>query len=146
VYLTPRLVAAFRAAPARPERPRKALDVVLPNGAAGRSRRSAGIPFLERDPNEKLFRFAISGHLRDMLKLALQRASVVLPRRQAGFHIFCHTYGTWMKRYGGLDTYGLTRTGRWKDPDSADRSNHTEASWEARQADLLPGPAKRMQR
>jgi len=42
VYLTPWLVAAFRAAPARPERPRKALDVVLPNGAAGRSRRSAG--------------------------------------------------------------------------------------------------------
>jgi hypothetical protein len=51
---------------------------------------------------------------------------------------FCHTYGTWMKRYGDLDTYGLTRTGRWKDAASADRYNHTEASWEARQADLLP--------
>jgi integrase len=31
VYLTPWLVAAFRAAPARPERPRKALDVVVPS-------------------------------------------------------------------------------------------------------------------
>jgi hypothetical protein len=61
---------------------------------------------------------------------------------EAGFHIFCHTYGTWMKRYGRLDTFGLTRTGRWKDPQSADRYNHTEASWEARQADLLPVPAK----
>jgi len=39
-----------------------------------------------------------------------------------------------MHSYGGLDTYGLTRTGRWKDPDSVDRYNHTEASWEARQA------------
>jgi hypothetical protein len=73
----------------------------------------------------------------------MTRAGIVLPRRQAGFHIFCHTYGTWMKRYGRLDTYGLTRTGRWKDPESADRYNHTEASWEARQADLLPVPAKR---
>jgi hypothetical protein len=47
-----------------------------------------------------------------------------------------------MKRFGRLDTYGLTRTGRWKDPDSADRYNHTEASWEARQADLLPVPTR----
>jgi hypothetical protein len=40
--------------------------------------------------------------------------------------------------YAGLDTYGLTRTGRWKDPDSADRYNHTMASPEAMRADLLP--------
>ncbi|MBR1301238.1 tyrosine-type recombinase/integrase [Bradyrhizobium sp. AUGA SZCCT0042] len=147
VHLTPRLVQAFRKAPPRPVRPRKAAGHILANGEAGRSRRSAGVPFLDRAPNEKLFRFAISGHLRKMLKLALSRAGVSLPRRQAGFHIFCHTYGTWMKRYGRLDTWGLTRTGRWKDPDSADRYNHTEASWEARQADLLPVPhAKRIAR
>ena len=76
-----------------------------------------------------------------MLYLALDRAGVVLPRRMRGFHIFCHTYGTWMHRYGGLDTYGLTRTGRWKDPDSADRYKHTMASAEARKADLLPVPS-----
>jgi hypothetical protein len=35
--------------------------------------------------------------------------------------------------------HGLTRTGRWKDPDSADRYNHTMASPEARRADLMPG-------
>jgi hypothetical protein len=45
---------------------------------------------------------------------------------------------TWMTRYGNLDTYGLTRTGRRKYPDSADRYNHTAASAEARRADLLP--------
>jgi len=45
-----------------------------------------------------------------------------------------------MHRYGELDTYGLTRTGRWKDPDSPDRYKHTMASAEARRADLLPVP------
>jgi hypothetical protein len=45
-----------------------------------------------------------------------------------------------MHNYAGLDTYGLTRTGRWKDPDSADRYRHTIASPEARRADLLPVP------
>jgi hypothetical protein len=43
-----------------------------------------------------------------------------------------------MTRYGDLDTYGLVRTKRWKDPASADRYNHTIASPEARRADLMP--------
>ena len=73
-----------------------------------------------------------------MLALTIKRAGLSFPKRQGGFHLFCHTYGTWMKRYGKLDTYGLTRTGRWKDPESADRYNHTMASEEARRADLLP--------
>jgi len=140
VHLTPALVKAFRDQPARPTRPRRGDGGPLANGAAGRSRRNAGQPFLDRDGGEKLFRFAISGRLRSMLKLAMQRAGVSFPRRQGGFHIFCHTYGTWMKRYAELDTYGLTRTGRWADPESADRYNHTAASWEARQADRLPAP------
>lgn len=143
VHLPPVLVQAFQKQPARPARPSKTSGVRLANGAAGRSRRDANVPFLDRHPDEKLFRFAISGHLRNMLKLAMDRAGVSFPQRQGGFHIFCHTYGTWMKRYGGLDTHGLTRTGRWKDADSADRYNHTEASWEARQADLLPIPVTR---
>jgi hypothetical protein len=54
-------------------------------------------------------------------------------------HVLKGLYGTWMTRYGELDTYGLTRTGRWKDPDSADRYNHTIASPEARRADQMPG-------
>jgi integrase len=140
VHLPPVLVKAFRDQPARPARPRKTTGTPLPNGAAGQSRRDAGILFLDRHPDQKLFRFAISGHLRDMLKLAMQRAGLTFPRRQGGFHLFCHTYGTWMAHYGKLDTYGLTRTGRWKDPDSADRYNHTAASPEARRADLLPVP------
>jgi integrase len=126
------------AQPARLARPRKAAGKPLANGTAGRSRRDAGVPFLDRHPDQKLFRFSISGHLRKMLARAIKNAGLTFPRRQGGFHLFCHTYGTWMTRYGNLDTYGLTRTGRWKDPDSADRYNHTIASPEARRADLMP--------
>ena len=43
-----------------------------------------------------------------------------------------------MHHFGGLDTYGLTRTERWRSPESADRYRHTEVSSEARRADLLP--------
>lgn len=140
VHLPPIVIEAFLAQPARPERPRKVGNKPLANGAAGRSRADAGVPFLERSPDAKLFRFSASGHLRKMLKQAMKMSGLSFPRRQGGFHIFCHTYGTWMTRYGGLDTFGLTRTGRWKDPDSAERYSHTIASEEARRADLLPTP------
>ena len=146
VHLTPALVKAFRQQPPRLARPRKADGRPLANGAAGRSRRDAGVPFLDRNPNEKLFRFCKGGRLYKMLSMAMARASVSFPRRQGAFHLFCHTYGTWMTRYGNLDSYGLTRTGRWKDPDSADRYNHTIASAEARQADLLPVPIAKTSR
>jgi hypothetical protein len=77
-----------------------------------------------------------------MLKLTLATCGLVFPRRQGGFHLFCHTYGTWMHRYGGLDSFGLARTDRWKDPRSADRYRHTAASEEARRADVLPVPVR----
>jgi integrase len=138
VHLPPVLVQAFRDQPPRMARPRKEPGVALANGAAGHSRRDAGVPFLDRSPDEKLFRFHIGGRLRKMLALAMKKAGLKFARRQGGFHLFCHTYGTWMTRYGDLDTYGLVRTKRWKDPASADRYNHTIASPEARRADLMP--------
>lgn len=138
VHLPPILVEAFRLQPPRAGRPRKLGDAKIPNGAAGRSRADAEVPFLERSPNAKLFRFSPSGHLRDMLKEVWKAVGLTFPPRQGGFHIFCHTYGTWMHRYGNLDTVGLTRTGRWKDVESAERYMHTRASEEARRADLLP--------
>lgn len=49
-----------------------------------------------------------------------------------------------MRRYGGLDTFGLARTGRWVDACAADRYNHTLAGEEARRADLLPGAGRRL--
>ncbi len=95
---------------------------------------------LDRDRRERLFYFHAGGRLRDLLKNAMKAAGLSFPRRQCGFHIFCHTYGTWMHRYGGLDNFGLSRTDRWKDPRSAERYLHTEVNSEARRADMLPIP------
>lgn len=53
-------------------------------------------------------------------------------------HICRHTYGTWMRRYGGLDARGLLGTGVWKDIKSVLRYMHVVASEEAKKADLLP--------
>jgi integrase len=128
VHLPPIVINAFRTMPPRPER------------LGGRSQDDAGVPFLERDGRKRLFRFHVGGHLRDMLTEAMRRTKLSFPPREGGFHLFCHTYGTWMKRFGGLDTDGLVRTGRWKDPSSAARYAHTMTSPEAQRADLLPVP------
>lgn len=89
------------------------------------------------DRTGKLFKFSKNGHLYGLLKAAATGAGIKLPRRQA-FHVFCHTYATWMRRFGGLDTKGLQGTGRWKDRKSVDRYEHVVASEDARRAELLP--------
>lgn len=98
---------------------------------------------LDRKPLERLFKFSVNGHLRKKLTRAKANAGIVLPARQGGFHVFCHTWGTWMRRYGKLDTYDLVETERWKDPASARRYSHTEPGEAARRADLLPIEKKR---
>lgn len=45
---------------------------------------------------------------------------VTLPPRSA-FHIFRHTYATWMRRYAGADEATLIATGAWKDAKSVKR-------------------------
>ena len=138
VYIPAKLAQALRSQPPRPARPKAEGGRRLPNGAAGRSQADAGMPFLARGPEAKLFRFHASGRLRTLLVEAMKEAGLSFPPRHGGFHLFCHTYGTWMHHYGGLDTFGLVRTNRWKHPDSADRYRHTKVSEEARRADLLP--------
>jgi integrase len=98
---------------------------------------------LDRDADDKLFRFGINGRTRNLLKQAKAKAGIKLPPRQGGFHLFCHIYGTWMIRYGKLDTYDLVETARWKDPASARRYAHTEPGSAARHADLLPFEKRR---
>ena len=83
------------------------------------------------------FRFSKSGHLYSLLRVAAIKAGVDLPERSA-FHIWRHTYATWMRRYAGLDTKGLVATGAWKDRKSADRYEHVMVSEEARKAIMLP--------
>lgn len=85
----------------------------------------------------RVFRFAKGGHLYSLLKVAAIRAGVDLPERSA-FHIFRHTYATWMRRYAGLDTRGLVATGAWKDSKSADRYSHVVVTEEAQRAMMLP--------
>lgn len=90
-------------------------------------------------PNERLFRFKKNGHLYNLLKDVKTRAR--LP--QAGFHMLRHTWATWMRRYGGLDTKGLVGTGAWKDEKSASRYQHVVVSEESQRADRLPVPKRR---
>jgi integrase len=90
----------------------------------------------------RVFRYTKSGHLYSILRVAAIRSGVELPERSA-FHIFRHTYATWMRRYAGLDTKGLVATGAWKDRKSADRYEHVVVSEEAQRAALLPTPERR---
>jgi len=102
----------------------------------------------------KVFRFHQGGH-RNFLFLnakvtacgltAIPRPKrcermVVPPYRYSWvtFHTFCHTWATWMRRYGGADTLGLVATGRWRDERSARRYTHTAANEEWDRTDLLP--------
>jgi integrase len=94
------------------------------------------------DRDARVFRFHNGGRLRDLLAMTMKGARVTLPRRVA-FHVFCHTYGTWMRQYGGLDTYDLLDTGRWAEAESANRYAHVVVGENARRADLLPVEPKR---
>jgi integrase len=78
-----------------------------------------------------------SGRLYEWLDEVAKEAGIVIPPRVA-FHIFRHTYGAWMRRYGGLDTSGLVATGAWRSHDAARVYEHVETSEEAQKADLLP--------
>jgi integrase len=103
----------------------------------------AGLANLEQERKSGVvFRFKKSGHLYSLLRACTFRAGVDLPERSA-FHIFRHTYATWMRRYAGLDTKGLIATGAWKDRKSADRYEHVVVSEESRKAALLPTPKVR---
>lgn len=93
-------------------------------------------------PGERLFRFTKGGVLYGFLRRAAARAELRLPERSA-FHLLRHTWATWMRRYGGLDTYDLVKTGRWKDAASAARYEHTAPSEAAGRAVKLPVEPRR---
>lgn len=88
----------------------------------------------------KVFRFTKCGRIYQLM--AKVKAAVGPEVERVSFHIFCHTWATWMRRYAGLDTTGLVATTRWKDRASAAIYEHVVASEEARKADLLPTPSK----
>lgn len=88
-----------------------------------------------------MFGFSKAGRIYDLFDEAARIAGVFIPERVA-FHIFRHTYGRWMREYGGLDTSGLVATGAWRSHDAARIYEHVEATVEARKADLLPTAAR----
>jgi integrase len=53
-----------------------------------------------------------------------------------------HTYATWMRRYAGLDAFGLMATGRWKDQKSVAIYTHARPSEESVKSNMLPVPGK----
>jgi integrase len=103
-----------------------------------------------------VFRFHQGGHLKHLLT----RAKLCAPglpcpvRRPTGwrpqgnrlawvnFHSFRHTWATWMRRYGALDTKGLVATRNWRDERSASRYAHaiTSEEWDA--VERLPSVGK----
>lgn len=88
------------------------------------------------DRDETTFRFRKNGALYKLMKEAKAKAGADLA--WVTFHSFCHTWATWMRRYGKLDTKGLVATGRWTDPKSASRYEHVVVSEEAARANQLP--------
>lgn len=91
-------------------------------------------------PGQTVFRFRKNGRIYELLAKVREALKGRVTVR--GFHTFCHTYGAWMRRYGGLDTSALLATQRWKDPASARRYEHLVASEEAMKANDLPVPVK----
>lgn len=86
---------------------------------------------------KRVFGLSKSGRLYELLEKAEKKSGVAIPDGIA-FHIFRHSYGAWMRRFGGLDTSGLVETGAWKSRQAAAVYEHVEASEEAKKADLLP--------
>jgi integrase len=100
----------------------------------------------------RVFRFHQGGHLKHMLTRA-KLVALALPcpvRRPVGwqppenrlawvnFHSFRHTWASWMRRYGGLDTKGLVATRNWRDERSASRYAHAVMSEEWDRVNRLP--------
>lgn len=88
-------------------------------------------------PGQRIFKFHKGGHIYSLLRTAAAKGGVTLPVREA-FHLFCHTYATWLRRYAKSDLRGLVGTGRWKDIKSTARYAHVVTTEEAQRAALLP--------
>ncbi len=84
-----------------------------------------------------VFRYQKNGHLYNTMHTVREACGV----EHLGFHVCRHTYATWMRKYGGLDTRGLVGTGAWKSEKSAARYAHVVVSEESLKVMNLPGVA-----
>jgi integrase len=107
---------------------------------------------LKGHSSERFFRFNDGGHFKHLL-LRATMAACGLPcpvRRPTGwkkpkfrlafvtFHVFRHTWATWMRMYGGADLQGLKGTGNWRDLESVQRYAHVVARDEWDRVEDLP--------
>lgn len=106
----------------------------------------------------RVFRWHYGGRLKQLLRDACcMAAGVAVPTRPkrgekakvpthrlrwVNFHTFCHTWATWMRRYGKKDLHGLVGTGRWLDARSAARYAHVVVSEEWAGVEAFPGRGK----
>lgn len=111
---------------------------------------------LERHTGERLFRFKKGGHFEHMLVRATMAAcGLDCPKRRPDkwvrpqyrlrfvtFHVFRHTWATWMRRYGGADVQGLVATRNWRNERSARRYAHVVQRDEWDRVDSLPSLGK----
>jgi integrase len=107
---------------------------------------------LEHHTGERLFKFKDGGHFKHpLLRATMAVCGLPCPvRRPTGwkkpkfrlayvtFHVFRHTWATWMRRYGGADVQGLAATKNWRDPRSAQRYSHVVSREEWKRVDNLP--------
>lgn len=84
----------------------------------------------------RVFRLSKAGRIYNLLNEAETASGVSIPDGVA-FHIFRHSYGAWMRRYGGLTR--IEETGAWSSRAGAAPYDHYDVPAAARSADLLPG-------
>jgi integrase len=106
---------------------------------------------------ERLFKFKDGGHFKHLLLRATMAAcGLECPkRRPAGwkkptfrlgfvtFHVFRHTWATWMRMYGGADVDGLVATKNWRNERSARRYAHVVRRDEWARVDSLPASGEK---
>jgi integrase len=91
----------------------------------------------------RVFGLRKSGRLYKLLSEAERRAGVRLPAGSA-FHILRHSHITWRRLYAGQDTAALLEVGLHKSPRMVERYTHLDVTEEARKADLLPVPKRKV--
>jgi integrase len=108
------------------------------------------------DARERVFRWRYGGQLKHLLTRAkLAYLGLPCPVRRPNkwreppnrlkwvtFHIFRHTWATWMRQHG-TDDIGLVATGNWRSKRSAARYAHAAPRQEWDRVDQLPAPSKR---
>jgi integrase len=139
------------AAWARPQKGQSPMEVKLNEQVRTRLARHMA----SNEDRRRVFRWRYGGHLKFLLiRAKLAHLGIHCPPRRptpwkeppnrlkwVTFHIWRHTWATWMRKYAGATVDDLVDTHNWKDPRSARRYVHATfaGAWDF--ADKLPTPS-----